>query len=61
MTKNDKERLISLLDEYHLELFKTCRYDCTNCELGILEGYGSGYSCAIDTVTNNIIKDLYNI
>lgn len=59
MTKDDKKRLVSLLDEYFLELRKTCRYDCTNCEMGILESYGSGYSCAIDTVANNIESELY--
>lgn len=60
MTRKDKENLVSLLDEYYKELSKTCDYDCTNCEMGILESYGSGYSCAIDTVANNIESELYN-
>lgn len=59
MTKNDKEKLVSLLDEYYKELSKICNYDCANCEIGILESYGSGYSCAIDTVANNIESELY--
>lgn len=59
MTNKDKAKLVQLLDEYYEELSKTCDYDCTNCEMGILESYGSGYSCAIDTVANNIEEELY--
>jgi hypothetical protein len=59
MTKNDKEKLVSLLDEYTIEKHKTCKYNCCNCEMGILESYGSGYSCAIDTVANNIEWELH--
>ena len=59
MTKSDKIELVSLLDKYHKELTKTCKYDCSNCEMGILESYGSGYSCAIDTVANNIELELH--
>ena len=60
MTKQEKEKLVILLDEYYKELAKSCDYDCSNCEMGILESYGSGYSCAIDTVANNIESELYS-
>ena len=59
MTKNDKEKLMSLLDEYQEELVKTCNYDCYNCEMGILESYNSSHSCAIDVVASNIESELY--
>lgn len=59
MTKQEKEKLVLLLDDYYKELSKTCNYDCCNCDMGILESYGSGYSCAIDTVANNIEEELY--
>ena len=59
MTNDEKKTLSLLLDKYAFELHKTCRYDCINCEMGILESYGSGHSCAIDTVTNNIDRELY--
>ena len=59
MTLQKQEQLSSLLDEYYNELSKTCNYDCYNCELGILESYGSGHSCSIETVTRKISEDLY--
>ena len=59
MTKLDKERLVFLLDEYYKELARTCEFDCRNCELGILEGHGYGYSCSIETVVRNIELELY--
>lgn len=59
MTKLDKERLAFLLDEYYKELAKTCEFDCYNCELGILEGHGSGHSCSIETVARKIDEELY--
>lgn len=59
MKKQDKENLLSLLDKYYKELAKTCEYDCYNCELGMLEGHGYGYSCSIETVIRNIELELY--
>lgn len=61
MTEQNLKMLSSLLDEYYKEQSKTCDYDCYNCELGILESYGSGHSCAIATVANQIDMELYNI
>ena len=58
MTRLDKERLVFLLDEYYKELARTCGYDCYNCELGVLESYGSGYSCSIETVERKIDEEL---
>ena len=59
MTRQKLEQLSSLLDEYYFEKSKTCEYDCYNCELGILEGYGSGHSCSIENVDRNIDNELY--
>lgn len=59
MTRQKLEQLSLLLDEYYKEKSKTCEYDCYNCELGVLEGYGSGHSCAIETVARNIDEELY--
>jgi hypothetical protein len=59
MKKQDKENLLLLLDKYYKELAKTCEYDCYNCELGMLEGHGYGYSCSIETVIRNIELELY--
>ena len=59
MTRQKKEQLSSLLDEYYQELSKTCNYDCYNCEFGVLEGYGSGHSCSVETVMRQIDEDLY--
>lgn len=61
MTEQNLKMLSSLLDEYYKEQSKTCDYDCYNCELGILEGYGCGHSCAIETVSSKINAELYNI
>ena len=58
MTRQDKEKLSLLLNKYYNELTKTCCYDCYNCELGILEGYCSGHSCAIETVSRKLDEDL---
>ena len=59
MTKQDKEKLSLLLDSYYDELIKSCKYDCYNCELGILEGYCDGHSCAIETVCRKLNENLY--
>lgn len=59
MTEQNLKMLASLLDEYYKEQSKTCDYDCYNCELGILEGYGAGHSCAIETVAREVNVDLY--
>ena len=59
MTRQNKEKLALLLDEYYKELAKTCEFDCYNCELGMLEGHGYGYSCSIETVVRNIELELY--
>ena len=58
MDEQKLKQLSSLLEEYYKHKSKTCDYDCYSCELGILEGYGSGYSCAIATVDRNIWADL---
>lgn len=60
MTEQERKQLLESLYEYSKELAKTCEYDCYNCELGILENYGSGHSCAIDTVARNLELELYN-
>lgn len=61
MTEQDLKQLSSLLSEYYKEQAKTCDYDCYNCELGILRGYGSGHSCAIEIVENEVDAELYRI
>lgn len=61
MTIQKQEQLSSLLDEYYNELSKTCNYDCYNCGPGVLEGYGSGHSCSIETVMRKIGEDLYEV
>ena len=58
MNEQNLRQLALLLDEYYKYNTETCRYDCDNCGLGILESYGSGYSCAIETVERNIFMDL---
>lgn len=59
MTVQNKKLLSSLLYEYYTDLSKTCNYDCYNCELGILEGYGSGHSCSVETVMRKLDEELY--
>ena len=59
MTVQNKKLLSSLLSEYYTDLSKTCNYDCYNCELGILEGCGSGYSCSVETVIRKLDEELY--
>ena len=59
MTIKKQEQLSSLLQEYYNELSKTCDYDCYNCDLGVLEDYGSGHSCSIEIVMRKIDEDLY--
>lgn len=59
MTRQKLEQLSSLLDEYYFEQSIKCDYDCYNCDLGMLEGYGSGYSCSIETVARAIDEELY--
>lgn len=61
MTEKDLKMLSSLLNEYYKEQAKTCDYDCCNCELGILRGYGSWYSCAIEVVESEVDSELYRI
>ena len=58
MNEQKLKQLSSLLDEYYKYKSKTCDYDCYNCELGILEGYGSGHSCAIETVEKDVFREL---
>ena len=58
MRYEDKKRLLFLLIEYSDELTKECNYDCYNCDLGILETYVSGHSCAIDTVMRKLDTEL---
>ena len=55
MTEQNKKQLYSLLSEYAQEMNEGCRYNCDNCNLGILEGYGCGYSCSIETVMKNLL------
>lgn len=59
MTEYNLKMLSNLLDEYYKEQSKTCNYDCYNCELGVLEGYCSGHSCAIETVVRKVDEELY--
>jgi hypothetical protein len=60
MTEQNLKELSYLLEKYYKEKAKTCDYNCCNCELGILEGYGDGYSCAIETVERNVYRGLNN-
>ena len=60
MNKQNLKDLSALLDQYYEHKSKTCDYDCYNCELGILESYSSGYSCAIAIVDSSICRDLDN-
>lgn len=60
MTKQDLKQLSFLLDEYYKEKSKTCNYDCYNCELGVLEGYGNGHSCAIEAVMREVDEEWYS-
>ena len=61
MTERDLKQLSALLGEYYKEQAKTCDYDCYNCELGVLRGYGDGHSCAIEIVEEQIGAELYPI
>ena len=61
MTEQNLKQLSALLNEYYQEKAKTCRYDCYNCDLGIIEGYGYGHSCAIETVERNIGYELQHL
>ena len=54
MVNADKEKLTDLLAKYYTELTNNCKYDCYNCGLGILRGYGDSFSCAIDLVLEQI-------
>lgn len=60
MNIENKKVLLSLLDEYAKMRHKTCEYDCYNCDMGILESYGSSHSCALDVVANNIEYEINN-
>lgn len=57
MTMQDKNELYILLNEYSDELAKTCKFDCYNCDLGILESYYDMHTCAIDTVIRKLAED----
>jgi len=59
MTVRQKKNLSTLLYEYYVELSQTCNYDCTNCDIGILESYGSGYTCPLEVVMRKLDEDLY--
>ena len=59
MTKEKQQQLLTLLDEYYNELSKTCDFNCDICDLGMLEGYGYGYSCPVEKVARKIGEDLY--
>ena len=59
MTLQSKNQLLQLLYEYYTDLSKTCNYDCCNCDLGILDGYGYGHSCSIETVARKLEEELY--
>lgn len=58
MTKQKLRQLLSLLDEYYQEKSKICNYDCYNCDLGVLPGYGYDHSCAIEIITSKIEDEL---
>lgn len=58
MTIQNKKQLSLLL---YKELSQTCGYDCNNCELGVLESYGSGHSCSVEVVERNLDEELYEI
>ena len=58
MNEQNLRQLSLLLEEYYKYKSETCRYDCYNCDLGILEGYGYGHSCSIETVERNVYEDL---
>lgn len=58
MNEQKLKQLSTLLDEYYRYKSETCDYNCYNCELGILEGYCNGHSCAIETVERNVFRDL---
>ena len=58
MDEQELKQLWNLLDKYYEHNEKTCRHDCYNCGLGILEGYGYSHSCAIETVANIVYEDL---
>ena len=58
MNEQKLKQLFLLLNEYYGDKSKTCNYDCYNCELGVLEGYGSGHSCAIEIIESNVNRDL---
>jgi hypothetical protein len=59
MTKQQLQQLSSLLSEYYKEHAKTCDYDCYNCELGVIRGYGDMHSCAIEIVEEEVDTELY--
>lgn len=57
MMMQDKNELYILLNEYSDELAKTCKFNCYNCDLGILEAYCDMHTCAIDTVIRKLAED----
>ena len=61
MTEQNLKMLSSLLGEYYKEQSKTCDYNCYNCELGVISGYGDMHSCAIEKVENIVDEELYRI
>ena len=56
MTKEDRSALVYLLYKYYEEQveIKKCQYDCTNCDLGMMVGYGYEYSCPISRIITEI-------
>lgn len=58
MLKNEIEQLRTKLEKYYKEKCLVCNYDCSNCDLGVLESHSSGYSCAIETVMRNVERGI---
>lgn len=58
MEKRRLEILSILLAEYYKDKYDACGLNCSQCDLGILESSGSGYSCAIETAIRNVERDI---
>ena len=54
MNREEANHYYSELTDLYLKLendiCKDSRYDCFNCEFGILRSEGDSYSCAVDAV-----------
>lgn len=61
MTEQNLKQLSFLLGEYYKEQSKTCDYNCYNCELGVISGYGDMHSCAIEMVQDMVDEELYRM